>query len=136
MAIYGIGAWYNYDVSPDFKKHGIIGTGWNNTDAPDLHEYFGILEPGDVVYLKSSAYGKPVTVKGIGLVAGPSLISGKFGTTYIEIGRKVQWLDKTIYKLPSVGGKNNVRSNTIYRETHPKYIAEIMLRVEQGLNRI
>ncbi len=136
MAIYGIGAYYNRDVSPDFKNHGVVGTGWNSTEAPDLHEYFRILEPGDIVYLKSAAFGAQVTVKGIGLVEGPQLISGTFGSTLIEVGRHVQWLNKSIFKLDRVMGKNNVRANTLYRETHPAHIATIMRLVEQALKRL
>ena len=136
MAIYGIGAYYDRDVSADFKNNGVVGTGWNITEAPDLHEYFKILEPGDVVYLKAAAFGAPVTVKAIGLIEGPQLISGTFGSTYIEIGRVVQWLDKSIFKLNPVQGKNNVRANTMYRETHPDHIRTIMKRVEQGLKRL
>src|SRR5690606_11267106 len=132
----GIGAYYNRDVSPDFKNHGVVGTGWDRNEAPDLHEYFRILEPGDIVYLKSAAFGAQVTVKGIGLVEGPQLISGTYGSTRIEIGRQVQWLDKSIFKLNMVRGKNNVRSNTLYRETHPDHITTIMQLVEQGLKRL
>ncbi|MES2829223.1 MAG: hypothetical protein V4687_13760 [Bacteroidota bacterium] len=136
MAIYGIGAYYDRDISADFKNHNVVGTGWDVTEAPDLHEYFDILEPGDIVYLKAAAFGAPVTVKAIGLVEGPQLISGTFGSTYIEIGRNVQWLDKSWFKLSIVPGKNNVRANTMYRETHPDHIHTIMQKVEQGLKRI
>lgn len=122
--------------SHDFKTHGVVGTGWNSVEAPDLHEYFGILEPGDVVYLKAAAFGAPVTVKAIGMIAEPDLISGTFGSTYIEIGRRVQWLDNSHFKLKVVKGKNNVRANTMYRETHPKHILTIMKKVDDSLKRL
>lgn len=89
-----------------------------------------------VVYLKAAAFGAPVTVKGIGLIDGPQLINGRFGTTNIEVGRNVQWLDTSWFKLSAVKGKNNVRSNTIYRETHPDHIYAIMQKIEQALNAI
>jgi hypothetical protein len=136
MAIYGIGAYYDRDVSGDFRKYNVVGTGWDIYDAPDLHEYFRILEPGDVVYLKAAAFGAQVTVKAIGLIKDPQLIAGTFGSTDVEIGRNVQWLDKTWFKLAVVPGKNNVRANTMYRETHPDHIKTIMDRVEEGLKRL
>lgn len=136
MAIYGIGAWYDRDVSQDFKNHHIVGTGWNVHEAPDLHEYFRILEHGDIVYLKSASFGRPVTIKGIGLIDDTAPTSGKFGSTRIETGRSVRWLDKSVFQPAPVFGKNNVRSNTMYRETHPDMIAVIMHIVQQKLKNL
>jgi hypothetical protein len=136
MAIYGIGAYHGYDVSEDFKTNNVIGTGWDYKQAPDLHEYFGILEPGDIIYLKAKQPGEPVTVKGIGLINGTAIISGSFGDCDLEIGRNVQWLDKSVFKLKDYKGKNNVRSNTIYLETHPEAIKFIMAIVERELKKI
>lgn len=135
MAIYGIGAWYDRDVSHDFKKYNVVGTGWSSKDAPDLHEYFRILEQGDIVYLKSAAFGKPVIIKAIGLINDDTLVHNKFGSTNIEIGRFVQWLDMSIFQPPMVFGKNNVRSNTMYRETHPDMILIIMQIVQKALQK-
>jgi hypothetical protein len=136
MAIYGIGAYYDRDVSDDFKDNNVVGTGWDIDEAPDLHEYFRILEPGDVIYLKAASFGSAVTVKGIGLIEGPQIIDGTYGSIYIETGRQVQWLDKSWFKLDKLSGKNNVRANTLYRETHPDHIQTIMQKVEQGLKRL
>lgn len=135
MAIYGIGAWYDRDVSHDFKKHNVVGTGWDSKDAPDLHEYFKILEQGDIVYLKSAAFGKSVIIKAIGLIDDDILVRNTFGSTKIEIGRNVQWLDKSVFQPPVVFGKNNVRSNTMYRETHPDIISVIMQLVKNALQK-
>jgi hypothetical protein len=139
MAIYGVGAYYtsqHYDASGDCKRHNFIGTGWIYKEAPDLNEYFRILEPGDIVYIKASAFGQAPIVKGIGIIVGSDLIYGKFGQTSVEIGRRVQWLDKGVFKLSPVLGKNNVRSNTIYRETHPQHFVTIMDRVNATLKHI
>ncbi|RZJ89249.1 MAG: hypothetical protein EOO20_11485 [Chryseobacterium sp.] len=139
MAIYGVGAYYSsqhYDTSRDCKKYNFIGTGWDSTTAPDLHEYFRILEPGDIVYIKAAPFGQDPKVKGIGLIVGTELIHGEYGHTKVEIGRKVKWLDEETFRLSSVPGKNNVRSNTIYRETHPQHIITIMNRVESALKNI
>ena len=139
MAIYGVGSYYtsqHYDTSDDCKRYNFIGTGWDYKDAPDLHEYFQLLEPGDIVYIKAAAFGQAPRVKGIGIIVGSDTIYGRFGQTNVEIGRRVQWLDKEIFKLPFLLGKNNVRSNTIYRETHPQHIITIMDRVNIALKHI
>lgn len=133
MAVYGVSAYcalIHYDTSNDCKNYNFIGTGWDLKTAPDLHEYFRILEPGDLVYLKASSLGREITVKGIGVILGNDVISGKFGRTNVEIGREVKWLDKSHFKFCPLPGKNNARSNVIYRETHPGYITLIMKRLE------
>ena len=53
MAIYAIGAFYDCDVSDEFIKENIIGVGWNDTDAPELHQFLSTLKVGDIVYISS-----------------------------------------------------------------------------------
>ena len=70
MAIYGIGAYYGYDVRQDFIISNLVGVGWDSTDAPELQEYFKLLKVGDIVYLKAAFGGSPnITVKGIGIIS-------------------------------------------------------------------
>lgn len=139
MAIYGIGAYYtdqNHDASHDFKKHNIIGIGWDIHDAPDLHEYIRSLENDDIIYIKAAAFGSPTTVKAIGIIEGQTILSGNFGQTYICIGRCVKWLDTSTFKLPVLPGKNNVRTNSLYRETHPDHIDTIMNRIQNAIAKL
>ncbi|MGG5902585.1 hypothetical protein [Sphingobacterium daejeonense] len=127
MAIYGIGANYNgIDVSSDFIKNGIIGTGWRDYDAPDLHEYFRTLDPGDIVYIKSCSYSSNITIKGIGIVSDEKILTYTHTSSLIEIGRNVKWIDTSWLKVnrPALQ-KNNVRGNTIYREFHPELISVV-----------
>ena len=53
MAIYGIGAYYEEDVSAEFINAKLVGVGWSKDDAPELHEFIAKLMPGDIVYIKS-----------------------------------------------------------------------------------
>ncbi|MVN92677.1 hypothetical protein [Mucilaginibacter aquatilis] len=127
MAIYGIGAKYDTtDISAIFLKENFVATGWDDFDAPDLHEYFKVINPGDIVYIKSCSYSSDITVKGVGIVTNDELLTSKRHSR-IEIGRNVKWIYKNWFVIdrPSEG-KNNVRANTIYREFHPDIIAEIM----------
>lgn len=139
MAIYGIGAYFkgqSHRPSNDFKVHNIIGIGWSVNEAPDLHEYLQIVEAGDIVYIKAAAFGRVTKVKAVGIVMDSNIISGTFGSTYISIGRNVKWLDKSKFTLSALPGKNNVRSNSMYRETHPDHIGTIMKIVDYAINKL
>ena len=127
MAIYGIGANYDGDdVSEDFIADSIIGTGWDDADAPDLHEYFREISPGDIVYIKSCSYSSNITVKGIGIVLDEVILDISYNSM-VHIGRNVKWIHTEWFKMQRPANqKNNVRGNTIYREFHPELIDQIM----------
>ena len=53
VAIYGIGANFGgIDVSKNFLHSGVAGVGWDQADAPDLHNYIDSIEKGDIIYIK------------------------------------------------------------------------------------
>lgn len=135
MAIYGIGAKYgNSDVSKDFIKDNIVATGWNVDEAPDLHEYFRVLEPGDIVYIKSCSYSSNIQIKGIGIITDDRVLTTTDGHDLIEIGRNVKWISSKWFMIKRPDDqKNNVRANTIYREFHPEIIDQIMNIVNRFL---
>lgn len=129
MAIYGIGAYYDGDVSDEFIDNNIIGTGWTVTDAPELHIYFRILKVGDIVYIKAAAFGSPdIIVKGIGIVTD-NIILTTANHYLTEIGRNVRWLNTEKFFIPRPAEKNNVRANTVYEEFHPVVQQEIIRRL-------
>jgi hypothetical protein len=39
MSIYGIGAYYENDVSKDFILNRVVGCGWSSDDAPEIHQF-------------------------------------------------------------------------------------------------
>lgn len=126
MAIYGIGAKYNNkDVSDIFIKDNIIGTGWDNNDAPDLHVLIKSLKIGDVIYIKSSGVSSAISVKAIGVIIDNEILS-KQNHTLTEVGRNIKWLHKVKFMISQPSGKNNVRLNTIYEEFHPNVLKEII----------
>jgi len=129
MAIYGVGAKYgNDDVSEEFIKHNVIGTGWDITDAPELHEYFKSLKVGDIVYIKSANPSSAITVKGIGIIID-NIILNSTNNQYTEIGRNVKWLNTDKFIIQKYDEKNNVRMNTIYEEFHPDVQNEIIGKI-------
>ncbi|WP_284462987.1 hypothetical protein [Chryseobacterium sp.] len=126
MAVYGVGAYYGYDVSQDFITNRIVGVGWSQADAPELQEYFRSLKVGDIVYIKASAFGSAnITVKAIGLIEDNIILSNNLVTT----GRNVKWVFTNIFTIPRPTEKNNVRSNTVYEEFHPEILREIIARI-------
>lgn len=122
MAVYGVGAYYDKDVSNDFINQKLVGVGWSYTDAPELQEYFKSLKVGDIVYIKAVPIGQDIYVKGVGVIEDNTIINNALVTT----GRKVKWIDTSKFTIPRPKEKNNVRSNTIYEEFHPDVLKEII----------
>ena len=61
VAIYGIGANFGgIDVSKNFLHSGVAGVGWDQADAPDLHNYIDSIEKGDIIYIKSCNFGNDI----------------------------------------------------------------------------
>ena len=126
MAIFGIGAYYDGDdVSDEFIDNEIIGTGWTNIDAPELHEYFSTLKVGDIIYIKAAFGGADITVKAIGIITDNIILTA--ANHYLtQVGRNVRWLNTEKFVIPRPQEKNNVRSNTVYEEFHPLVQQEII----------
>ena len=53
MAIFGIGAFFEKDVSQAFIKKNLVGIGHSVEGAPELHQFMRTLKVGDIVYIKS-----------------------------------------------------------------------------------
>jgi len=126
MAVFGVGAYYQHDVSADFLTQEIVGVGWDALEAPELQEYFKSFKVGDIVYIKSAFGGNDITVKGIGIIKDNIIITNN---PLVTTGRNVKWLDKSKFVIPRPQEKNNVRSNTAYEEFHPEVLKEIIDRI-------
>lgn len=108
VAIYGIGANFGgIDVSKNFLHSGVAGVGWDQADAPDLHNYIDNIEKGDIIYIKSCNFGNDICVKGIGIVTdNASVGTFNIGSKYpINRGKQVDWLDKSTFVIPKPYGK-------------------------------
>ena len=127
MAVYGVGAYFDRDVSNDFINHNLVGVGWNSQDAPELQEYFKSLKVGDIVYIKAAFGGNDITVKAIGIIKDNIIISNN--SDLVSTGRNVKWLSTEKFVIPRPQEKNNVRSNTVYEEFHPLVLKEIITRI-------
>lgn len=117
MAIYAIGAYYDEDVSGEFIANNIAGPGWNNSQAPELHQFIRLLKVGDIVYIKSASPASPdIIVKGIGVITNDQVV---MSSPVVSAGRHIMWLVTDSFRIPKPSEKNNVRMNTMYEEFHP-----------------
>lgn len=130
MAIYGIGAFYEEDVSDEFVRANIVGAGWSAHDAPELHQFIRSLKVGDIVYIKAFPPGsREIIVKAIGLVADDVIVDKETSGDLVSCGRNVRWVSTQQFTLPQPIEKNNVRANTLYEEFHPVVQGEILARL-------
>lgn len=128
MAIYGIGAFHgdSGDVSETFIESNIVGVGWDEDEAPELHEYLKSLKVGDIVYIKAAFGGADITVKAVGLIVDNIIRTEADTGGAVAVGRNVKWVSKKKFVLERPTEKNNVRNNTIYEEFHPEIQAKIL----------
>ncbi|ULJ59930.1 hypothetical protein [Wielerella bovis] len=125
MAIYAFGANYDdYDVSQEFIDNAIVGFGWNETEAPDLHNFISTLKVGDIVYIKSfSPSSSDLIIKAIGIIPNNKV---KAIPELVSAGIDVNWIKTDEFRVLKPKGKNNVRLNSMYEEFHPE-IQKIIL---------
>lgn len=121
MAIFGVGAYYDDDVSQRFIQLNLVGVGWDANDAPELHQFMQALKVGDIVYIKSFPPGSPdIIVKAIGIITDNDIRTSQNTQKLVSCGRNVRWVHKQDFRIPKPKEKNNVRSNTMYEEFHPE----------------
>jgi len=136
MAIYGIGAYHDEDVSPRFIDNNLVGVGWRSVDAPELHEFIRALKVGDIVYIKSfSPSADAITVRAIGIITNSEFVDRQASNGLVEAGRNVRWLSTQQFEIAPPTERNNVRRNTLYEVWHPVVQHAIMERVIPELER-
>lgn len=129
MAIFAIGAFYDEDVSKQFIQESLVGVGWDDGDAPELHQFIRSIRVGDLVYIKSFPPGSPeIFVKAIGVVVDGSIRTTEDTGGLVSCGRNVHWLSTSEFRIPVPSEKNNVRRNTLYEEHHPAVQSAILER--------
>jgi hypothetical protein len=115
MAIFGIGAFYDEDVSEDFIEQGIACIGWSEKDASTLYNILRFLRVGDIIYIKSQPPQVGLIIKAVGIVTDNKLEKYQgLGT-----GVKMKWIwtgNEKLGKIPELDDKYNVRNNSIYEE--------------------
>lgn len=124
MAIYGLGAYYDSDVSGDFIARGVACVGWKEKAAPTLHHLLANIRVGDIIYLKSfDRKSGAITIKAVGIVTDAKISSHE----NLGKGVRVRWFPVD-ERIEPAGDKYNVRSNTLYEEWNPE-IRERVVRM-------
>lgn len=127
MSVWGIGAFYESDVSEKFISQGCACIGWNKADAPSLYQMLTSVKIGDIIYLKSfSPRKKQLLIKAIGIV-----VNNKLDSEMFEAGNGIQvkWkeLDAPIkVDITAQIYKNNVFNNTLYEEYNPEILEKVI----------
>jgi hypothetical protein len=129
MAIYGVGAYYDEDVSADFVKNNLVGVGWSYQEAADLHQFIRSLKVGDIVYIKAAPPGQNIIYKAIGIIIDDQIRDDVNSGGLVHCGRNVRWVSTSTFTLPPRSGKNNVQNNTLYEEFDPRAQAVIIAQV-------
>jgi hypothetical protein len=130
MSIYGIGAFYDSDVSDQFILANLVGVGHNFQDAPELHQFIRSLKVGDIIYIKAFPPSMhQIIIKAIGIIVDDSILEAANTNNLVCCGRRVRWVTKKQFSIPKPTERNNVRQNTMYEEFHPVVQKEIINRI-------
>ena len=115
MAIFGIGAYYDTDISDECINKEVICIGWSLADAPALHQMFGSIKVGDIVFIKSHNPSHGLFIKAVGIVKDNKVIED------LSLGHcmRVKWLWDGEIRMGKISDKHNVRSNTLFEEFNP-----------------
>lgn len=124
MAIFGMGAFYEEDVTDSFWLNGVACIGWSYEDAPTLHRLMRRIKIGDIIYLKSHPPSEGLIIKAIGLVLNDEAypIQGVG-----EACLAMRWIWRGYEVIGTVDDKYNVRNNTIYEELNPNIHLGLLL---------
>lgn len=131
MSVYGIGSYYEEDLSKEFYKEGIIAIGWEQDEKKYYHGAFKTIENGDIILMKTVSRNKQkIIVRGIGIVKDNETNEHeKYGSCI-----KVEWLDYDQDGLMEneLSGDGGIqRGTTIYKEFNKDYINEVIEHIKK-----
>ena len=121
MAIFGISAHHNGDMSEEFLRCGKACTGYTKEENPSVHVNFRQLGTEDVVFIKAFTPQTGLTVKAIGVVTSCGITKGNLGRCV-----PVQWIWKGEKLIENIDDKCPFRNDIIYEEYNPWVQREIM----------
>jgi hypothetical protein len=122
MAIFGIGARYETDVTQDFLSRGVACVGWAEKDAPPAHAILRQLRTGDLIFIKSWTPQTGLTIKAVGVVKEGRPQSVKD----LGVGVPVQWVWSGEVRIGKLEDKWPVRTVALYEEQHPLVQARVI----------
>ncbi len=116
MAIFGLGAYYDKDVTSKFLLNNVACIGWSYEDAPSLHKVMRHIKVGDIIYIKSYPLAQGLEIKAIGIVLDDNVFPLK------DVGEaclKVKWIWEGSEVIGKIDDKYYVKRLTIYEEFNP-----------------
>jgi len=117
MAVYGVGAYYNVDVTRDFIENKCFCIGYGKSDATTLYEMLRRAKVGDIIYIKAFTpkAKNRLTVKAIGFITGQAIKEFKFEDgDSMGYGRYVRWVKDYSDDVRYVDLDDNDRVNNVY----------------------
>ena len=127
MSVWGIGAYYDKDLSEEFILRNCACIGWSKGEAPALYKMFTSVKIGDIIYIKAFLPKKrQLLIKSVGIVTENAIrnISSELG-----MGLSVKWKrlnDPVEINITEQIYKNNVFNNTLYEEYNVSIIQTII----------
>ena len=121
MAIFGLGAYHQEDVTSEFVSNEIACVGWDRTEAPALHKMLAHVKVGDIIYIKSYPADRGLSIKAVGIV-----IDDRVNSTDLGACLRVNWIWVGNRELGKIQDKYNVRRNTLYEEYNPEVQREVI----------
>lgn len=135
MAMFMFGARHNgEDISHEFINNGVACVGWDNKEAPGLHQMLHSIKMGDFVCIKSFSPSNGLYIKAIGIVTSP-FVKSRNGSFPLGEGRKVKWLwhaddCNDVIVVGNSGDKaDNMRRGTLYEEWNPRIIRKVLRKI-------
>jgi hypothetical protein len=120
MAIFGVGAhWDGRDKTNDFIHHNVAVIGWEEKDAPGLHQIMRHMKVGDIVYLKSIYLPKrQLILKAIGIILDNEMLETADLQSFTggNLGRNVGYIWEGKKDFPFPDDKEPVQTFTVYEE--------------------
>ena len=132
MAVYGVGAFFDKDVSGEFLDRSCFFLGYYKNEATTLFEMLSRAKVGDILFIKSfqPQHNDRLRVKAIGFVTGHEITNYSFEGRELP-GREIKWVRdysdvKQYVILEKHDRVNNVYANTMYEEYSPSIIKQLI----------
>jgi hypothetical protein len=122
--IYGIGTTYDSsnEKLPEFVASEVVCVGWTAAASPAIHQLFGQIGVGDIVFAKSFPPSHGLFIKGVGVVTSAKL----FDLPKLGVARHVHWIWSALEgREPVRLGRiddhyDYFRGGTLYQELGPR----------------
>jgi hypothetical protein len=130
--IYGIGTTYDSsnEKLPEFVSNEAICLGWTAAASPAIHQLFGQIGVGDIVFAKSFPPSHGLYIKGVCIVTSAKL----FELPRLGVGRHVRWIWSALEgREPIRLGRlddhyDYFRGGTLYQELGPR-VQDVVLQI-------